>query len=77
MKSLLRFVLLFALIIVGKLTKQTVTVRDTAKLLYRSNSTLMPSTSFFTHQESLHVTPVSSNQFWRTTNKVEQRVQLD
>ena len=77
MKSLLRFVLLFALIIVGKLTKQTVTVRDTAKLLYRNNSLLAPATSFFTRQESLPVTPVSSNQFWHTTNKVEQQVRFE
>jgi hypothetical protein len=77
MKSLLRFALLFALIIVGKLTKQSVVARDTAKLLHRNTSLLMPTRSFFTRQESLPVAPVSSEQFWRTNDKLEQQIQFE
>ncbi|WP_143436468.1 hypothetical protein [Hymenobacter crusticola] len=77
MKSLLRFVLLFALIVIGKLTKQSATARDTAKLLHRNSSLLMPATSFFTRQVSLPIAPVGSEQFWHTTNKAEQQVQFE
>jgi len=77
MKSSLRFALLFALIIIGKFTRQSATVRDAVKLLNRNNSLSVPATSFFTRQTSLPVIPVGSDKLWRTTGSIDQQIRFE
>jgi len=76
MKSSLRFALLFALIVVGKLTKQATTVRSTVKMLH-TNSLPTSATSFFTRQVSLPAASASSSRLWNTGTKPEQQVQFE
>ncbi len=74
MKSLIRFTLLFALIVIGKLTKQPELVAGTVKVEPKVNPISVEPVSFFQPADSRLTTQENIHRLWHSTAPVTSSV---